>query len=63
MSDPDALKAIVPEESLPPIAENESYLIRYRIVSDDLSRTSHWSWVTPVVNGPGNVDILDGGSL
>lgn len=37
-------KAIIQKESLPPIDSNTSaYAVRYRIVSEDKNRTSHWS--------------------
>ena len=37
-------KAIVPKESLPPVdSETEGYVVRYRIISEDKNRTSHWS--------------------
>ncbi len=49
-------KVIIPKSSLPAIgAVTGSYKVRYRIVSDDLNRTSHWSpihklSVTPISN-------------
>ena len=37
-------KAIIQKESLTPIDSNTSaYAVRYRIVSEDKNRTSHWS--------------------
>jgi hypothetical protein len=37
-------KAIVPKESLPPVdSETAGYVVRYRIISEDKNRTSHWS--------------------
>lgn len=37
-------KAIVPKESLPPVdSETAAYVVRYRIISEDKNRTSHWS--------------------
>ena len=41
-------KAIIPKSSLPAINSNTSgYAVRYRIVSEDKNRTSHWS---PIVD-------------
>ena len=37
-------KAIVPKEFLPPVdSETAGYVVRYRIISEDKNRTSHWS--------------------
>ena len=37
-------KAIIPKNELPPIdADSGSYVVRYRIISEDKNRTSHWS--------------------
>ena len=37
-------KAIIQKQFLPPVdSENSAYLVRYRIVSDDKNRVSHWS--------------------
>jgi hypothetical protein len=37
-------KAIIQKESLPPIdSESAGYVVRYRIISEDKNRTSHWS--------------------
>jgi hypothetical protein len=37
-------KAIIQKEFLPPIDSNTSaYAVRYRVVSEDKNRTSHWS--------------------
>jgi hypothetical protein len=37
-------KVIVSKESLPPVnSETAGYVLRYRIVSEDKNRTSHWS--------------------
>ena len=37
-------KAIIPKSSLPAINSNTAgYSVRYRIVSEDKNRTSHWS--------------------
>lgn len=37
-------KAIILKESLPPVDfESAGYVVRYRIISEDKNRTSHWS--------------------
>lgn len=36
-------KVKIPVSSLPVVDENNNYILRYRIVSDDKNRTSHWS--------------------
>jgi hypothetical protein len=37
-------KAIIPKKSLPPVdSETAGYVVRYRIISEDKNRTSHWS--------------------
>ena len=37
-------KAIIQKESLPPIdSPSAGYVVRYRIISEDKNRTSHWS--------------------
>jgi len=37
-------KAIIQKESLPPIdSSSAGYVVRYRIISEDKNRTSHWS--------------------
>lgn len=44
MADTGIRKAIFRQEDLPDInVELEGYLVRYRIISDDRNRTSHWS--------------------
>ena len=36
-------KVTIEEKDLPPLTPNGEYLIRYRIISEDKNRTSHWS--------------------
>jgi hypothetical protein len=36
-------KVTVEKKDLPPLSPNGEYLIRYRIISEDKNRTSHWS--------------------
>lgn len=46
-------KVIIPKSKLPAYSgENQSYIIRYRVVSEDKNRTSHWSpqYRLPVVS-------------
>ena len=38
-----AKKVIIEKKDLPPLSPNGEYLIRYRIISEDKNRTSHWS--------------------
>ena len=44
MSDPTVKKVIIKKQDLPAFSGKEqSYTVRYRIVSEDKNRTSHWS--------------------
>ena len=43
MSDPGIKKVIVSTSKLGLVNSNNAYLIRYRIVSEDKNRMSHWS--------------------
>jgi hypothetical protein len=36
-------KVTITKKELPPLTPNGEYLIRYRIISEDKNRTSHWS--------------------
>jgi hypothetical protein len=36
-------KTRISKESLPPLSPNGEYILRYRIISEDKNRTSHWS--------------------
>lgn len=38
-------KVVVPRSSLPPVGPDNNYLIRYRIISEDKNRSSHWSQI------------------
>jgi hypothetical protein len=38
-----AKKVILEKKDLPPLSPDGKYLIRYRIISEDKNRTSHWS--------------------
>jgi hypothetical protein len=44
MADAGIKKVVVKREQLPALSgENIAYIVRYRIVSEDRNRTSHWS--------------------
>lgn len=58
MSDTGIKKAKVLEGSLPDIVSTvEGYLIRYRVVSEDKNRTSHWS---PIILIQPGYDYISG---
>jgi hypothetical protein len=38
-----AKKVTIEKKDLPPLTPNGEYLIRYRVISEDKNRTSHWS--------------------
>ena len=55
MADANIKKLRVLKSSLPPIDhDTEKYNIRYRVISDDRNRVSHWS---PIYNSDG-VDVV-----
>lgn len=44
MSNPIVKKVIIKKQDLPAFSgEFQSYLVRYRVISEDRNRTSHWS--------------------
>jgi hypothetical protein len=44
MVDNNIKKIVIPQSDLPPIrVEDQGYVFRYRIISDDKNRRSHWS--------------------
>lgn len=43
MADAGIKKLIIPKNQLPPVGDNNEYFLRYRIISDDKNRSSHWS--------------------
>ena len=43
MADFGIKKLIIPKNQLPPVGDNNEYLLRYRIISDDKNRSSHYS--------------------
>lgn len=59
MADANIKKVVVPEESLPTYGyATEKHRLRYRIVSDDRNRTSHWSPFYSIDND--GIDLSDG---
>lgn len=45
MADAGIKKLIIPKNQLPPVSDNNKYILRYRIVSDDKNRVSHYSTI------------------
>jgi hypothetical protein len=43
MADQGIKKVRIPKNQLPPVGDDNEHLIRYRVVSDDKNRSSHWS--------------------
>lgn len=44
MADENIKKIVIPQSSLPPInSDEEKYVVRFRVISDDRNRSSHWS--------------------
>lgn len=63
MADKGIKNVVVPLSMLPYIGGDESYYVRYRIVSDDKNKSSHWSQVVAVpqaANIP-YTNVIDGG--
>lgn len=60
MADAGIKKATVLKQSLPPVNSDNGYLVRYRIVSEDRNRYSHWS---PIVTLTGNAPQTVAGSV
>jgi hypothetical protein len=53
MPDVGIKRVIIPHSELPPLdSDTESYNVRYRIVSDDKNRTSHWSQINIIEVNP-----------
>lgn len=53
MSDSSIKKVIIKKEDLPAFdGITQSYIVRYRIVSEDKNRTSHWSPYYSLANTP-----------
>ena len=65
MADAGIKKATVVKADLPPVNSSNGYLVRYRIISEDRNRVSHWSPIVEVLaNDPalvsGRVVYADG---
>jgi hypothetical protein len=61
MVDSNIKKLRIPKASLPPIDyDTLRYNTRYRIISEDRNRTSHWS---PIYNSNGDSVVGTGGAL
>jgi uncharacterized protein (DUF2141 family) len=61
MVDSNIKKTRILKSSLPPIDhDTEKYNIRYRIISEDKNRTSHWS---PIYNSDGVDLVVTGGAV
>lgn len=43
MADAGIKKLTIPKNQLPPVNDDNEYYLRYRIISDDKNRSSHWS--------------------
>jgi hypothetical protein len=66
MADQVIKKVKIPQDSLPTINSlTEKYDVRYRIVSEDKNRTSHWSPIISItpqyVYVSGNINIVSSG--
>jgi len=61
MPDANIKKLRIPKSSLPPVDhDTEKYNLRYRVISEDRNRTSHWS---PIFNSDGSNVIGTSGAL
>ena len=61
MADANIKKLRILKSSLPPVDhDTEKYNLRYRVISEDKNRTSHWS---PIYNSDGNNVIGTNGAL
>ena len=59
MADAGIKKLVIPKSQLPPVNDDNEYVLRYRILSDDKNRTSHYSSIfTTVANA---VEPVSGG--
>ena len=45
MADAGIKKLIIPKSQLPPVNNNNKYVLRYRVISDDKNRVSHYSTI------------------
>jgi hypothetical protein len=61
MADANIKKLRILKSSLPPVDhDTEKYNLRYRVISEDKNRTSHWS---PIYNSDGSNVIGTSGAL
>ena len=61
MADANIKKLRILKSSLPPVDhDTEKYNLRYRVISEDRNRTSHWS---PIYNSDGSNVIVTSGAL
>lgn len=61
MPDSNIKKLRILKSSLPPIDyDTQKYSLRYRVISEDRNRTSHWS---PIFNSDGSTVIGTNGAL
>jgi hypothetical protein len=61
MADSNIKKLRIPKSSIPPIDYDTSkYNVRYRVVSEDKNRVSHWS---PIYNSEGQTIVGTSGAL
>jgi hypothetical protein len=60
-------KVTIEENQLPPLSPDGKYLLRYRIISEDKNRTSHWSPIysidaTPFIDSvSSNIEVTNTG--
>jgi hypothetical protein len=58
MADAGIKKLTIPKNQLPPVGDNNEYLLRYRIISEDKNRYSYWS---PIFSATApEVETVDG---
>lgn len=58
MADPGIKKVVISKASLPGVRPDNKYYVRYRIVSEDKNRVSHWSPIHSVDSL--SIDSVDG---
>ena len=60
MADAGIKKLVIPKSQLPPVNDDNEYVLRYRIISDDKNRTSHYS---PIFTTVANTIVSVNGNL
>jgi hypothetical protein len=58
MADQGIKKVVIPKSDLPPVGPDNDYTVRYRLISDDKNRISHWSQLYSILALP--VQEVDG---